>query len=367
MTEPKRHSIAIVVPGGIGTGADNLGVPVLERQVKLLAKDFHVTVFSLFPVNAAYKPDNFSIVSIESRNPIIKSFSLWWNFRKHHQRKKFLAIHAFWILPSGFLAVVLGKLYGVKTVVSALGGDAVALPEINYGLLRRPIPRRLILWTMRHVDHPVALTKLPAENLQVSGLRRSIEVIPFGTDTDFFPFLERSFQEPIRFLHVGNLIPVKDQATLLRAFKIIRDQIPSHLTIIGEGPLENEMRRLIHELSLEHYVTLVAPMSHDQIPKYFKESDVLLHTSRAEGLPAIITEAMSAGLLVCGTSVGLIYDFPEFCVGVPVGDHHALATETLKLMKSPQRMKDMVRRAREWSEEHDIHWTVRRSKQMYLS
>jgi glycosyltransferase involved in cell wall biosynthesis len=363
----KRHRIAVIVPGGIGTGADNLGVPVLERQIRLLAKDFDITVFSLFPVNRDFRPENFKIVSITSRNAIVKSTALWSAFRKLHRQDKFHAIHGFWALPSGFLAVLLGKYFHVKSVVSVLGGDAIALPQIQYGLMRNTLTRKLILWTLRHASHTTALTAFLSDNLGQYGLKRKPEIVPWGIDTKLFAYKKRSITTPIRFLHVGNLSPVKDQATLLKAFRLVQSQIPSQLTIIGEGILEAEVRRLIKELDVEDHVAIVPPMRYESLPAYYSNADVLLHTSLSEGQSEVVTEAMSCGLLVCGTKVGLMYDLPECCLSVAVGDHQALGDSIVKLVKDQKQMEAIVQRAHAWTTEHDIHWTVFQTKSIYLS
>ena len=108
-----------------------MGIPVLEQLVKLISKECSITVFSLFKVNSDYQAKGFKLISIPSRNSIIKSIQLFFTFHKHHKKNKFTVIHGFWALPSGLLAVVLGKLFRIKSIVSVLGGDAANLPEIG--------------------------------------------------------------------------------------------------------------------------------------------------------------------------------------------------------------------------------------------
>jgi hypothetical protein len=66
-------------------------------------------------------------------------------------------------------AVILARILGVKSIVSILGGDAIALPEINYGQLQRPLSRMLILWTLQRADEVVVLTKYLLHNLKTQG------------------------------------------------------------------------------------------------------------------------------------------------------------------------------------------------------
>ncbi|WP_165823762.1 glycosyltransferase [Pseudochryseolinea flava] len=365
MDERQRLRIAIIVPGGIGTGANNIGVPVLERQVRMLAKDFDITVFSLFPVNADYIPDGFQVISIPFRSTFRKSVALLHAFRKLHRQNKFVAIHGFWALPSGFLAVFIGKLFGIRSVVSVLGGDGASVPEINYGLLRKPLTRKLVLWTLTNATHPMALTQYLVDNLTRHGLKRKIVVVPWGIDTSLFSFKTRQISAPVKFLHIGNLTPVKDQTTLLRAFRIIRDNVDGHLTMIGEGTDYNKVINLVNELELKNDVTLLKPLAYESLPAYYDAADVLLHTSLSEGQSEVVTEAMSSGLLVCGTRVGVMFDVREGCLTADVGDHKHLATLVLEILKNHQAIDDCLMYARRWATQQDIHWTIDRTRQIY--
>ena len=111
----------------------------MERIVKLLSRDFQITVFSLFKINPDYRQDAFELVSISGSNSLIKILKFIGLFFRHHRQKKFTVIHGFWTLPGGFLAVVMGKLFKIKSIVSVLGGDAISLPEINYGQLQKKL------------------------------------------------------------------------------------------------------------------------------------------------------------------------------------------------------------------------------------
>lgn len=363
-TSKKR--IAIIIPGGIGTGPNNMGVPVLERQVKELAKQFDIVVFSLFKVNEDYIADGLKLISIASRNNFVKSFLLFRLFWKEHRFKKFDAIHGFWVLPSGFLAVLLGKLFNIKSIVSVLGGDAIALPEINYGQLRGRLSRRIVIWTLDHATTPLVLTQYLTENLRKYGLNSQPLVVPWGINTKLFTYADKPFQQPIQFLHIGNFHPVKDQVTLLRAFDIIRKKVNVHLTIIGTGTSENEIQDLLDTLGLRDHVTLVKPVAYETLPQFYHRADILLHTSLSEGQCEVVTEAMSAGLLVFGTAVGLMFDLPQCCATVAVKDYEGLAKIVLEKIADPDYIKQTKALAREWTLNHDIQWTVQQTANIYL-
>jgi hypothetical protein len=151
--------VALIIPGGIGTGHNNIGVPVLERIVTHLSKKFHITVFSLFKVNEGYKQNDFELVSISGANTLIKIVKFIIFFIREHRKKKFQVVHGFWALPSGFLAVLTGKIFRIKSIVSVLGGDAIALPQINYCQLQTYSSRKFILWTLDNAEEVISLTQ----------------------------------------------------------------------------------------------------------------------------------------------------------------------------------------------------------------
>lgn len=360
-----KTSVAIIIPGGIGTGKNNLGVPVLERLVKFLSKDFQITVFSLFRINNDYRPDGFELIDVSHRFGIIRFVKLFLNVRRQYREKKFQAIHGFWALPSGLFAVMLARMLNIRSIVSILGGDAIGLSEINYGQLQRPLSRRLILWTLERADVVVVLTKYLLDNLRKAGLTRNeIQIIPWGIDTELFSFKSKPIGSPVKFLHIANLNPVKDQETLLRAFKLISEKVQAQLTMIGEGVMQDQVKSFAASLNLNN-VSFVDPIPYEELPEYYGRADVLLHTSLSEGQSEVVTEAMSSGVVVCGTKVGLMYDEPSCCVAVEVRDYISLADQVLKTLNNEASFHDIRERARGWAHSHSIHWTVDQLAKLY--
>jgi glycosyltransferase involved in cell wall biosynthesis len=356
-----------VVPGGIGTGKNNIGVPVLEKIVKLLSEKYSITVFSLFKVNENYEAQGFELVSIHSIFFLLKFIRFLFHFQKQHQAKKFALIHGFWTLPSGLFAVVASKLFKCKSVVSVLGGDAVALPEIEYGELRRWLPEKLILWSLRNTDQVIALTKFLVKNLETHGLIRKVKIIPWGVDTTVFVFRKRIFNDEVKFLHIGNLSPVKDQETLIKTFAQILKLRKANLTLIGEGVMERKLKELAKALLVNDHITFLPPVSYSEIVAYYDRCDILLHTSLSEGQSEVVTEAMSCGMLVCGTAVGLLHDLPEACIIAPIKEPELLAEKILKTLDDKNEIESKVELARKWAHEHSLFWTVNRIAEEYES
>lgn len=126
---------------------------------------------------------------------------------------------------------------------------------------------------------------------------------------------------------VANFTPKKDQATLLAAVDLLRATVPDVvLCLIGSGPLEAALRADVDRRGLQGHVRFLG--SRDDVPELLPAFDVFTLSSRYEGLPISMLEAMAAEVACVVTAVGGIPEAVEDGVGgllVPPGDAQALA------------------------------------------
>jgi glycosyltransferase involved in cell wall biosynthesis len=138
-----------------------------------------------------------------------------------------------------------------------------------------------------------------------------------------------------RVVAVGRLTHQKDPFILLRAWQLIHG--PHRLTIVGDGALRGDLEVAIHQHGLAGRVELLG--ARDDVPDILNESDIFVMTSRWEGLPLAIMEAMMTGLPVVATAVGGV---PEEVVDgetgllVPPGEPEALARAVQRFLDDPQ-------------------------------
>jgi glycosyltransferase involved in cell wall biosynthesis len=134
---------------------------------------------------------------------------------------------------------------------------------------------------------------------------------------------------------VGRLVEIKDYPTLLDAFARIRAARAVRLYVLGDGPLRAALEARVRAAGLAGDVVL---HGFDRNPfKYMARARLLLHASRAEGLPGALIQAMACGTPVVSTDC----DFgPREVIArpghdgflVPVGDAAALAGRALALL-----------------------------------
>ena len=147
------------------------------------------------------------------------------------------------------------------------------------------------------VDDLARFTSLPAEKLKVV-------FNPIVT-----PDLKERAKEPVEhpwfsdgskvFIAVGRLRPQKDFRTLLQAFSRVRATRPARLLILGEGPERSELEDLVRELDIADDVSL--PGSVENPYAYLSRAVAFVLSSRWEGLPTVLIEALACGLPVIAT------------------------------------------------------------------
>jgi colanic acid/amylovoran biosynthesis glycosyltransferase len=105
-------------------------------------------------------------------------------------------------------------------------------------------------------------------------------------------------------LAVGRLHPVKDHAFLVRACRQLKDRkVPFECVIAGEGPERARIERLICDLDLTAEVRLVGHLSRPQLGLCYEEADLVVLTSRSEGIPLVLMEAMARGKTVLAPAI----------------------------------------------------------------
>lgn len=150
-------------------------------------------------------------------------------------------------------------------------------------------------------------------------------------------------------LQVARLNYLKDHATALRTLARLRPERPNaRLILVGEGEERNAIQELIQKLDLSANVRLLGLRS--DVNRLLAAADVFLLTSISEGIPLTLIEAMAAGVPVVSTDVGGVPEvLSDSQTGLlaPAGDDAALAGHVLRLMNSPERREEIVRRARQ--------------------
>ena len=163
---------------------------------------------------------------------------------------------------------------------------------------------------------------------------------------------------------VGNFTAKKDHATLVRALALLPDDV--HLVLVGLGPLEADLRAQVAREGLVDRVTFAG--SRDDVATLLPAFDVFALSSRYEGLPIALLEAMAAGRPCVATRVGgvpEVISHGEDGVLVAPGDPDALARALTTVLDDPARRADLGRRAAARAEDFRLDAAVTRIEAVY--
>jgi len=175
-------------------------------------------------------------------------------------------------------------------------------------------------------------------------------------------------KDPVRICCVARFQAPKDHATLIRAL----GKLPSQswaLDLVGDGPLEPEIRRLAATLGLSERVHF---LGYQQDPAaVLSRAQLFVLSSRSEAFPRSILEAMRAGLPVVASDVGgvseaVIHDSTGLLV--PPGNPLALSAAIGNLIGNPARRQEFgIAARRSFEADFRLERMVRQTAAVYAT
>lgn len=167
---------------------------------------------------------------------------------------------------------------------------------------------------------------------------------------------------------IGRLAEQKGHKFLLEALALIRPQFPTHLLIIGDGPLQFELQTQADHLDLHDFVHFLG--IRQDIWDLLATLDLFVLPSLWEGFPTVILEAMSQGIPIIATDVAgsseLVHP-GETGLLVPAQNPIALANIILTALQNPEQMQKMAHKARQHAKQYTIQNAAAGYTQIYQS
>lgn len=213
------------------------------------------------------------------------------DFRPH-------VIHGYLFGPNLF-AVLAGRLAGIRAVVVA---------KRNVDAFETPRQVALQRWTHRNASHVTAVSEAVADSVVALGVPRDrITVIPNGVDAARFaggsggPPPWGGNGAPV-VGSVGCLAPRKDYGTLLEALALLGREHAFRAVLVGDGPERAALEQQARDLGLADRVSFLG--ERPDVERLLPAMDVFVLSSREEGIPNALLEAMAAGRPAVATAVG---------------------------------------------------------------
>jgi GalNAc-alpha-(1->4)-GalNAc-alpha-(1->3)-diNAcBac-PP-undecaprenol alpha-1,4-N-acetyl-D-galactosaminyltransferase len=251
----------------------------------------------------------------------------------------------------------------VLTILSTLGLEVPVIVEEHIDPHEQPIKGAWALlrrWSYPRATRVVVLTERSLRYFSAS-IQKRTRVIPNPTVMSLAPEIENvssSKREEKKIISMGRLHPQKGFDTLIQVFaKVVAKHPHWKLEIWGDGPARQSLEGLATKLGVQDRVSLRGITS--QPFEKMRCADIFVLSSRYEGFPMVLCEAMACGLPVisfdCASGPREIIRDGIDGVLVPDGDVDALANTMSRLMTDPQERLRLAKRAPEVLDRFGVH------------
>ncbi|MEK5206846.1 N-acetyl-alpha-D-glucosaminyl L-malate synthase BshA [Psychrobacillus sp. FSL H8-0510] len=149
-------------------------------------------------------------------------------------------------------------------------------------------------------------------------------------------------------IHVSNFRKVKHVPDIVQSFKLIHEEVPSKLLLVGDGPEKHPIMESIKGTSIENDVLFLGKQ--ENLSELYSIADLMLLLSEKESFGLVLLEAMACGVPCIGTNVGGI---PEVITNgengfiVELGDWKKVAEHGVEVLQNPSLHKQIVDRSLE--------------------
>jgi len=226
------------------------------------------------------------------------------------------------------------------------------------------IRSRLSRWVnrllLRMTDHVIAVSETTREQLidLEPSLSDKAHTGYTGVPDDLFDVTRQPSEGPLHFLIVGSLTPEKDPLSALRAGVSLDETL---IRFVGSGPLRDRLRSEARSLGVETRVTFIGSVP--DVAEHLEWADVLILTSRTEGLPGAVLEAAAAGVPTVSMDVGGVAEaIVDGKTGRVVADESELVAALRQLDRDRELLWKMGMEARKYAQDH---FTIERSVDRY--
>lgn len=310
-----------------------------KRWVQYFASKGHKTFWISLGVEPSQMiKDNTNYYLKKNRIRFLRPLSYIYNVRKLLKKinPDILHVHQVWI--DG----IIGAFSGFHPfIITPWGSDILLNSKFIF-------KRFFIKYALSKTD----LITCDAEHMKLELIKlrvdeKKIRIIYFGTDVDKFRPKDNKDEskEKLGLLDQQVLISLRglkqiyDVQTLIKAIPyVLNKKNDIKLLIVGNGPEENNLKKLTYSLKLSDYIVFLGIIQNEYLPDYLSTADIYISTSLSDaGLAASTAEAMSCGLPVIVTSSGENYLWVKDGLGgfiVPPSDPKKLAEKILFIIEN---------------------------------
>ncbi|MBI4053282.1 MAG: glycosyltransferase [Candidatus Diapherotrites archaeon] len=274
----------------------------------------------------------------------------------------------FSLLPlPNFLAVFSSPFFGYKSIVSERAFSPLE-PDSEPAIIRKlyPVADAIITNSKETANALVSVYGLPSA--KVFTIYNPVDigaVLKAGKEK-----VDRSrvsAHNPPIIVACGRLVPQKGFDILLDAFCLVRRHVDCRLVIVGEGPELAALLALSERFGVRDFVDFVGWQSNPW--KFFSKADVFVLSSRYEGLPNVVLEAMALGIPVvsadCKSGPKEIISHGRNGLLVPVGNPDAMAKAVVRVLSDKRLHRRLSANAKKRAKDFDVPLVVRQFEEFF--
>ena len=318
------------------------------------------------------RQDLFVIHLLQSRNELENLLQLPYNFCVSLGAvRKMDIVHARMPDYTGIMGAVGCKIYAIPYFVQIIAdwfiegkkmpaskkgglGLLLKLDYFVYDVLERLMCRNQLVFAQGHTSYKKHRTKADANIVASTAHHRS----------DLCETRPRFRGKRYRLLNVARMTGIKNQKLIISALVELNNQMPGKwsLDFVGEGPLLRELLDFADQNGVGHIVSFHGQVDRGKVLwEFYDAADAFVLSSRSEGTPKVILEAMARSLPVVASNVGGIpFLAPDMKRGLLFQDNSvkALVLSILRLYHDSELREKLVLNGKRFAMENTIENTT---------
>lgn len=345
-TNGKRQKVVFFIPSLAGGGAERVMVDILRSINK---REIEPVLLLLYPYEDSpyreYLPDDITVIVVERKSDRLfdKIRQIAAFLKAVYEAKPQLILSM--LTHANIMTILAGIFFKRRVIICEHNtlGKVVRTKEGGkiFGFPVSPMVKMLY----GYADGIITVSNGIADNLVEEFHSQSDKITVIYNPVDLpriaklseaqpeHPFLRSSV--PV-IISIGRLVPQKGFDILIHAFSRVVSETDARLIVMGEGPERASLEQIAIDLGLSDRISL-AGFQHNPYA-LLARADLYVLSSRYEGMPVSLLEAMACGVPViaadCQSGPCEILKNGEYGILVPVGDIEGLAEAMLRLIRS---------------------------------
>tara|TARA_Y100000385_G_scaffold118324_1_gene123184 strand:+ start:2684 stop:3808 length:1125 start_codon:yes stop_codon:yes gene_type:complete len=262
-----------------------------------------------------FKDGNLTTTIVYFKRGYFKYFNYWFaflkgiNFLLKEKKVSFDIVHMNVMLPAVWQAIYFKLIFKLPFIVSEHWHGFQDLPRYKISMLKKV----MVKYSFKSAYAICPVSKQLKESMEKSGFNSNFKVIPNVVDTDLFNIGDEKNKE-FTFLHVSTLEDsIKNISGIIEAFKEVNTP-NCKLKIVGDGKTD-WIHQIVNDYQLNDRIIINGEKTHQEIAKEMQMANAFVLFSNIESFSLVIIEALSCGIPIISTNVGVVKEIYNKSMG----------------------------------------------------